>query len=367
VPVVIQNELDLCRLCKALLEEGIYINGNNILDVPVKQAHTHLMENGNAGKATLRDAILYFADYEHCHEFMVSLRWPDGKVACPECGSEKVCYLAKNRVWKCYATHPKPRFSLKTGTIFEDSPIGLEKWLPAVWMLLNSKNGISSWELHRALGVTQKTAWFMLHRIRLAMQDGSFRKLKGTVESDETYVGGKAINMHAYKLEQLKMRGHVRAGTDGKAIVMGMLERETGTARTKVMPNVRAYHIRTSVIENVEKGATVYTDSLRSYRNLPVDGFIHNFVDHTKQYVNGQVHPNGMENFWSLLKRALKGTYVAVEPFHLQAYCDEQAFRYNNRKTDDLSRFVTGMKQVIGRRLTYKQLIGTMETETACG
>jgi transposase-like protein len=210
-----------------------------------------------SAQGTLRDAILYFADFEHCRQFMIDLRWPDGKVKCPICGAEKVTYLAKPRVWKCYASHPKPHFSLKTGTIFEDSPIALEKWLPAVWLLLNAKNGISSWELHRAIGVTQKTAWFMLHRIRLAMQSGTFRKLAGTIESDETYVGGKAINMHAYKLEQLKMRGAVRAGTDGKAIVMGMLARETGEARTKVLPNVRAYHIRTSVIENVEKGSTV--------------------------------------------------------------------------------------------------------------
>jgi len=282
------------------------------------------MDNGKAGQASLMDAILYFADYGHCRDFMVDLRWPDGKVKCPVCGAEKVTYLAKQRVWKCYQPHQKPRFSLKTGTIFEDSPIPLEKWLPAVWMLLNAKNGISSWELHRAMGVTQKTAWFMLHRIRLAMQARSFRKMSGTVESDETYVGGKAFNMPAYKLEQLKLRGHVRAGTDGKAIVMGMLERETGMARPQVIPNVREFTIRTQVINNVEKGATVYTDSLRSYRNLPVDGFVHDFVDHTEQYVKGVVHTNGMENFWCLLKRALKGTYVSVEPFHLQAYCDER-------------------------------------------
>jgi transposase-like protein len=311
-----------------------------------------------SANATLRDAILYFADYEHCHDFMVSLRWPDGKVKCPVCGSEKVCYLAKNRVWKCYATHPKPRFTLKTGTIFEDSPIALEKWLPAVWMILNCKNGISSWELHRSIGVTQKTAWFMLHRIRLAMQEGSFRKLSGTVESDESSIGGKAHNMHLDRLTRLKTEGHVRAGTDGKAIVMGLLERETGAARTKVLPNVRAYHIRTNAIENVEKGSTVYTDSLRSYRNLPVDGFIHDFVDHTEQYVKGLVHTNGTENFWSLLKRALKGTYVSVEPFHLQAYCDEQAFRYNNRELADVERFAIAMKRVIGRRLTYEELTG---------
>ncbi|MGA7234290.1 MAG: IS1595 family transposase [Bryobacteraceae bacterium] len=316
---------------------------------------------------TLRDAILFFSEFENCKMYMVSLRWPDGKVRCPVCNSEKVCYLAKNRLWKCYTPHPKPRFTLKTGTIFEDSPIPLEKWLPTVWLILNCKNGVSSYEIHRGIGVTQKTAWFMLHRIRLAMQAGSFRKFSGTVEADETYVGGKAANMHAYKLEQLKMRGLVRAGTEGKAIVMGLVERETGEARTKVLPNVRAYHVRTNVIENVEKGSTVYSDSLRSYRNLPVDGFIHDFVDHTKEYVKDQVHTNKMENFWSLLKRALKGTYVSVEPFHLQAYCDEQAFRYNNRRFTDADRFALAMKNIVGRRITYKELIGKVEAGGSCG
>jgi transposase-like protein len=316
---------------------------------------------------TLRDAILYFSDFENCKQFMVELRWPDGMVKCPQCGSEKVCYLAKNRLWKCYATHPKPRFTLKTGTIFEDSPIALEKWLPAVWMLEACKNGISSYELHRALGVTQKTAWFMLHRVRLAMQAGTFEKMSGTIEADETYVGGKMKNMHAYKRDQIKMRGHVRAGMDGKAIVAGLLNRETGEARMKVMPNVGSYHIRTNVIENVEKGSTVYSDSLRSYHNLPVDGFVHDFVDHTEEYAKGQVHTNGMENFWSLLKRALKGTYVSVEPFHLQAYCDEQAFRYNTRKLSDFERFTIVMKQIVGRRIMYKELIGAIEDGGACG
>jgi transposase-like protein len=190
--------------------------------------------------------------------------------------------------------------------------------------------------------------------------------MSGTIEADETYVGGKAKNMHAYKLDQLKMRSAVRAGTDGKAVIAGLLDRETGEARTEVMPNVRAYHIRTNVIENVEKGSTVYTDSLRSYRNLPVDGFVHDFLDRTEEYVNGQVHTNGMENFWSLLKRALKGTYVSVEPFHLQAHCNEQAFRYNNRKMTDADRFTIVMQQIVGH-ITYKELIGRNEAGGSCG
>jgi transposase-like protein len=244
----------------------------------------------------------------------------------------------------------------------EDSPLGLDKWLTAMWLIASNRNGVSSWELHRALKITQKTAWFLLHRVRLAMQDESATKLAGMIESDESYFGGKAGNMHLDKLTRLKMEGHVRAGTDGKSIVMGLLERETGKARAKVVPNVRAFHIRSTVIEHVERGSTIYSDALRSYRNLPVDGFFHEFVDHTEQYVNGQVHTNGMENFWSLLKRTIKGTYVSVEPFHLQAYCDEQVFRFNNRlPLKDGDRFSYLVRKIVGKRLTYAELTGKTE------
>jgi len=314
---------------------------------------------------TLLEAINWFAEFEHCRQFMVELRWPDGKVKCPRCGSDHVFYIQKERVWKCYGKHDHAKFSLKTGTIFEDSPIALEKWLPAAWLIMSCKNGISSYEVHRALGVTQKTAWFMLHRIRLAMQSGTFTKMSGTVEADETFVGGKVINMHLDKQTRLRMGKKRTGGTEGKAVVMGLLERNTKQARVKVTPNNRAFHVRTNVIENVEKGATVYSDSLRSYRNLPVDGYVHEFIDHTEKYVEGQIHTNGMENFWSLLKRALKGTYVSVEPFHLQAYCDEQAFRYNNRKMTDAERFCIVMTQIVGRRLTYDELTGKTESSSS--
>src|SRR5580698_3668866 len=181
-------------------------------------------------QATLRDAILYFADFENCRKFMIDLRWPDGVVKCPTCGAEKVTYLAKRRVWKCYAGHVKPTFSLKTGTIYADSPIALEKWLPATWMLLNCKNGISSYELHRYLGVTQKTAWFMLQRIRLAMQGETGGKLGGEVECDETFIGGLARNMHkGIREKRIKARGPL-----GKTVVMAVLERH-GEVRPKVV------------------------------------------------------------------------------------------------------------------------------------
>jgi transposase-like protein len=190
---------------------------------------------------TLQNAIIWFSDFEHCRQFMVEIRWPDGRVACPHCGSEKVTWLSKARVWKCYARHDRPTFTLKTGTIFEDSPIQLEKWLTSAWLIISCKNGISSYEIHRGLGVTQKTAWFMLHRIRLAMQDGGFSKLSGTVEADETFVGGKVANMHLDKQTRMRMGKRRAGGFEGKTVVMGLLERH-GQARVKVTPNNRAFY-----------------------------------------------------------------------------------------------------------------------------
>jgi transposase-like protein len=299
-------------------------------------------------KATLRDAILYFSNFENCLRFMTELRWPDGKVKCPACGAEKVTFLAKRRVWKCYANHAKPTFSLKTGTIFEDSPIPLEKWLPAAWLLINCKNGISSYELHRDLGVTQKTAWFMLQRIRLAMQNGTFSKLSGEVEVDESYIGGKARNMHkSRKLRLLEGKG---GGQVGKTAVQGMLERG-GEVRARVIENTQYQNVVPAIHENVEVGSHLYTDEVVTYFGLRAD-YAHKVINHAERYVEGQVHTNGMENFWSLLKRGLHGTYISVEPFHLFRYIDEQVFRFNTRKITDAERFAAVMKQIVGRRLT---------------
>ncbi len=308
--------------------------------------------------ATLRDAIIHFAEFENCRQFMVELRWSDGKVKCPTCGAEKVTYLAKRRVWKCYTGHVSPTFSLKTGTIFEDSPIALEKWLPAVWILMNCKNGISSWELHRALGVTQKSAWFMLHRIRLAAQNKTFNKLAGEVEVDETFIGGKARNMHAAEREE-KIHGR---GPEGKTIVAAVLERG-GTVRAKVCATRRKPELHELVRENVEAGSELYSDALKSYDGL--DEFQHQVIDHAVTYADGNIQTNGLENFWSLLKRSLHGPYVAVEPYHLFRYIDEQAFRFNNRNMTDIQRFVFAMRHIVGRRLTYKQLIGKTEATDA--
>jgi len=307
------------------------------------------MELGN----TLIQAVAYFQEYENCHRFMVNLRWPDGKIACPRCGSDHVTYLAKARVWKCYAKHDSPKFSLKTGTIFEDSPISLAKWLPAVWMIVNDKNGISSWELHRALGVTQKTAWFMLHRIRLAMQDESGSKLGGEVEVDESMIGGKSRNMHKNKRAE---KIHGTGGAD-KAIVFGMVERD-GKVRAMHVAKRRGKELQEAIRENVEAGSAIFSDELPSYVGLAAD-YDHAVINHAIEYVDGNVHTNTIENFWSLLKRGLHGTYVSVEPFHLFRYIDEQAFRYNNRKDmDDGDRFSAVVSQVVGKRLTYHHLTG---------
>ena len=299
--------------------------------------------------ASSRYAILYFANFENRRQFMVELPWPDGKVKCPQCGSDKPVSRQESGV-EVLRPHPKPRFSLKTGTIFEDSPIPLEKWLPAVWMLLNCKNGISSWELHRALGVTQKTAWFMLHRIRLAAQSKTFNKLGGEVEVDETFIGGKARNMHRDR----RIRAKVQSDNKGKTVVLGMLERK-GTVRTSVIPDCKKRTIAPELGQNVEQGTDLFTDELSA-------GWFNEYqqqvINHAEVYVNGNIHTNGLENFWSLLKRTLHGTYVSVEPFHLFRYVDEQAFRYNNRNMNDLERFVFAMRHIVGRRLTYEQLTG---------
>jgi transposase-like protein len=314
---------------------------------------------------TLQEAIVYFSDYSNCHNAMVAVRWPDGVVKCPTCGSDKVAYLESARVWKCYGKHPRAKFSLKVGTVFEDSPLPLSKWLPALWLLTNCKNGISSYELGRALGITQKSAWFMLHRLRLALQqiEGG-GKMKGHVEIDETYIGGKARNMHMKKRKRLGISQ--AKSMIGKIAVMGLLERETSKGsqvRLSVVKGVKKRDLMPHIDRHIERGSKVHTDSLPSYGILD-DEYVHGVIDHAEKYVEGQVHTNGLENFWSLLKRALRGTYVSVEPFHLFRYLDEQAFRFNERGGNDAARFFMALFGILNRRLTYKALIGSELPET---
>jgi transposase-like protein len=287
---------------------------------------------------------------------MVSIRWADGIVRCPYCDSDKVTYLANAKVYRCYGKHAKQKFSLKVGTVFEDSPIGLDKWLPATWLLVSCKNGISSYELARDLGITQKSAWFMLHRIRLAIQSKSFVKLgggKSEVEVDETFIGGKSRNMHV----DVRKRRITGTGGRDKTPVMGILERG-GNVRTVVVADRKKTTLQAEVKKHVSAGTALYTDLLLSYDGLERE-YAHQVVDHAERYVNGRVHTNGLENFWSLLKRGIAGTYVSVEPFHLFRYLDEQTFRYNNRKEmTDSDRFSLAMSQIVGKRLTYAGLTG---------
>ncbi len=311
-------------------------------------------ENGNPN--TLLGAITYFADLNVATMFVAGLRWPNG-VECPRCDSKECPYVASRRVWQCKGC--RKQFSVKVGTIFEDSPISLSKWLPAMWMLVNCKNGVSSYEIARDLGVTQKTAWFMMHRIRRAIQSGSITKIGGEVEVDETYIGGKARNMHAGKRARLNVkRGRSIAG---KVAVMGLLERHGkdghSRVRTEVLTGLRKPVVQGHVRTHVEAGSVLHTDAYSSYVGLAAD-YQHNVIDHAECYVRGNVHTNGCENFWSLLKRALKGTYVSVEPFHLFRYLDEQVYRFNSRKATDASRFLEAAASVFGKRLTYKILTG---------
>jgi hypothetical protein len=297
---------------------------------------------------TLQAAIQYFANPDNCLKALVARRWPDGVVICPTCGSKEVRFLSTRRLWECKGKHARKQFSIKVGTIFEDSPLGLDKWLCAMWLLVNCKNGISSYEVSRDLGVSQKSAWHMMHRIRLAMQDDlTGGKLAGEIEVDETFIGGKARNMHKNDKRRKNLKG---GGGAGKAIVLGILQRETeGTpkkVRVTVIPDRTKTVMQENVRPHVEVGSQISSDDAGYYWRMD-DEYVHGIVNHAEAYVNGNVHTNGLENFWSLLKRSIGGSYVSVEPFHLFRYIDEQAYRYNNRKDmNDSDRFDLAVRQI---------------------
>lgn len=309
---------------------------------------------------TLLEAIQYFSTGDNAFEYLKRLRWPKG-VTCPRCGTDKVTFLEKRKIWQCRCCKEKRQFSVKVGTIFEDSQLPLGKWFAAMWMIANCKNGVSSYEVHRALGVTQKTAWFMLHRIRTAMKAQSIviEKIRGVVEADESYIGGLARNMH----ENTKVRrGITGTGMKGKTAVMGLLERHSEKGHSRVVADVVPGRVtKRALVGRVRKyvleGSEVHTDALNHYKALQEE-YNHKVVDHAECYVKGNVHTNGLENFWSLLKRGIKGTYVSVEPFHLFRYLSEQVFRFNERKDNDGERFEKVAACVFGHRLTYATLTG---------
>ncbi len=319
---------------------------------------------------TLQQAIQHFSDEQVCIDTVSEMRWPNGPT-CPECAADSPYYLKTQKRWKCREC--RIQFSVKRDTVFEDSPISLTKWLPALWLLTSCKNGISSYELSRSLGVTQKTAWFMLQRLRLVLKHLNTgtklgRKDGGEVEVDESFVGGKLKNMHKSRSRGLRMAAvgepvnvyHTRYAN--KTAVLGMLDRESRQVRAKVVKDVKRETLQKEILNNVCAGSAVYTDQAVAYDKLK-QNYIHETVNHIDAYVKGRVHTNGLENFWSLMKRNLSGTYVAVEPFHLDRYLDEQMFRYNNRATkdnplNDSDRFMLALSQVAYRRLTYAELTG---------
>jgi len=318
------------------------------------------------GPRSLLEAVRYYSDLDVCHAYMAKLKWPTGIVICPKCRSANVGFIQSRRMYQCKASDCRKQFSVKVGTIFEDSPLGLDKWFVAVWCITNAKNGISSCELARALKVTQKSAWFMLHRVRLAMNTKTFAKMGRSgvpVEADETFIGGLAKFMHAKRrVEKITGGGQV-----GKAVVMGLLERHCGQKHSTVKAMVLDRHptasdIREVIHKHVALGSHVFTDDNGAYRGLETD-FEHQLINHAERYVDGMIHTNGIENFWSLLKRALKGTYIRPSPQHLFRYLDEQILRFDERERNDAGRFHFVMPNVIGRRIMYKELIGASESD----
>jgi len=298
---------------------------------------------------TLVEAIKQFSDESRAHEYLTSMRWPDGKVTCPHCEGVQATFMPKYRRWVCLNQACKKQFSAKSGTIFEKSQVSLGNWLTAIWLISSAKNGISSCELARSLGVTQKTAWFMEHRIREAMKRGSFAKMEGTVEVDETVIGQKSKTMHADKRQEMRERGFP------KTIVLGMRERG-GDVRTMVVADTTADTLQGEIVKNVEAGSRVYTDTWKGYNGMSA-AYQHATVNHKAgQYVDGDVTTNGMEGYWNLLKRGYRGTYVIMSPQHTHRYLAEEDFRYNTRQEEDGDRFAQVVASVAGKRLTYREL-----------
>jgi transposase-like protein len=316
---------------------------------------------------TLTEAVRYYADEQVCIDTVASLRWPNGKPICPKCGVEEGdrqhYWLATQRRWKCYAC--RKQFSVKVNSLFEDSPLSLDKWLIALWMLCNCKNGVSSHEIAREIGIAQKSAWHLLHRLRSALQspdEGQLGNEGQIIEMDETFIGGKLKNMHRSRRPKGPGHSGVAVGGTAKTIVVGMLERN-GRVRAEVVKERTQQTLHAIVAKNISAGAILMTDEWGGYKGTD---FQHEVINHAVEYVRGLVHTNGIENVWSLLKRGLGGTYISVEPFHLFRYIDEQAFRYEYRATKDkpytnADRFAIALTQIAGKRLTWSDLTGKEE------
>jgi transposase-like protein len=316
---------------------------------------------------TLTEAVRYYSDEQICIDAVASLRWANGKPVCAKCGVEegdrKHYWLATQKRWKCYSC--RKQFSVKVNSLFEDSPLSIDKWLIALWMLCNCKNGVSSYEISRELGISQKSAWHLLHRLRSALQSPDETKL-GTggkvIEMDETFIGGKLKNMHKSRKPKGTGFSGIAGGAMAKTIVVGMLERN-GRVKAEVVIERTKETLHGIAQKHIASGSALMTDEWGGYKGIDCQ---HEIINHASEYVRGLIHTNGIENFWSLLKRGLGGTYISVEPFHLFRYIDEQAFRYEHRATKDkpytnADRFAIALTQIAGKRLTWNDLTGKEE------
>jgi transposase-like protein len=298
-----------------------------------------------------------FATEKQCEGFLAKQRWGNS-ITCPKCGTIgiKAYELASGRL-KC-ADCRQP-FTVRVGSVFEDSNVPLQKWFLAIYICTSMKKGISSIQLGKYLGVTQKTAWFMLQRIRYVFETGSYEKFTGQVEVDETYIGGKESNKHSNK----RIKGKTGKGAQGfgskniKTPVVGIVERQ-GDMRAVVTNDTGSKTLMGLISHHVDLSATVYTDEHMPYRTLPKLGYKHESVNHgVKEFVNGMASTNTAEGFWSHLKRGIDGIYHHVSSKHLQFYCDEYSYRWNTREMTDAERFEDWFKGINGKRLLYKQLI----------
>jgi transposase-like protein len=300
---------------------------------------------------TLLAALRHFTP-EVADAFVASIKWPNGP-ACPTCGSANIGKIASRQRFQCREKGCRKQFSLITGTIFEASHLRLDQWVVAVWMIVNCRNGVSSCEIARTIGCKQQSAWHLLHRVRELMLPGDEAPFTGSCESDETFVGGLFKFMSQHRRERAMANGR----PNGKSVVHAIKERESGRVRAEVIPAARWEFVMDAVLEKVEPGSKLYTDSARIY-GWAKDVYKHTAVNHAERYVSedGETHTNGCENFFNCLRRGLKGTYIATHHEHLPAYVNEQVYRFNVRHQSEWERFDGVMRRIVGKRLTYADL-----------